>query len=304
MHPSNLPQKPLAWYTADPLRGSGNNGAFLDDDILSALCISRAEFQAIKGTCIKILDKQVEDSQLKIDLRTLWKRRDRTETKEMMLINLIRAHPKTFDDTRRLQHIPTNWSIVKRALAELCFVSANASRSRKLKRNTESRVKSSNIHTCDTTPSTSTDIWMTHELPQTPPYGLHFLLTHHIILNNVIVPAVYQDRRVDILPYRFQRSNAKLGEPQYIRDVALDRLLSILKQEFEIDSILQVWGMDSRCSLVELKNDDCLTVALISFLQSAWSRGCQHPPGLEVRCPVQSLSPSMSHRSFSVPLGQ
>jgi hypothetical protein len=286
---SNPPQKPLAWYAADPLRGSGKNGTLRDDDFLSALYISRMAYQAIKRSCIRILDKQVENSQSKIDLRTLWKGRNGRRTKATMIEDLIHAHPKAFDDTRRLQHVPANWNTVKHTLAELCMVSANASRSRQLqRRNTDQLdLESSNAHTHDTTLSSPTDIQTAckSQMSQMSLRGLHFLFTHPLILDNITVPVVYEDRSVDILPHRFRRSDAKLGEPQHIRDVALDRLLSILAQEFKTESIPQLWGMNSRGSLFELENDDHLTTALISFLPFAWTGGYQHLPGLEVRVP-------------------
>jgi hypothetical protein len=291
MSSSSLRQKPPAWYTANPLRGSGKNGAFIDEDFLNALYISRLVYQEIKSTCIQILDKQAEDSHLKIDLRSIWKRWDGLQAKEMMLDDLIRAHSKTFNDTCRLQHVPANWDTVKRTLAELCIISANASRTRQLQRtNTSSQVNSSNAHTYHTTASSPTCVLTTQELPQMPPNSLHFLFTHRLILDNVVVPVVYGDRRVDILPYHFRRSDEKPDVPQDIRDTSLDRLLSILAQKFETDGVLRVWGMNSMRSFVELENDDHLTIALISFLLFAWL-GCQNPPGLEVRCLPRPVSP-------------
>lgn len=247
-----LPQKPPAWYTEYPLQGSGKSGTLRDDDFLSALYISKTTFHAIRHSCIRILDKQVENSQSKIDLRTLWKGRNGRQTKATMVEDLIHAHPKIFDDTRRLQHVPANWSTVRYTLAELCMVSANTLRSRRRNTNLQLDLESSNAHTHDTTLSGSTDIqtaWMSQmSLPH-----IQVLCTHPVILDNITVPVVYEDRSVDILPYRFRRSDAKLGEPQHIRDVALDRLLSILAQKFKMESIPQLWGMDSRGSRFELK---------------------------------------------------
>ena len=290
----NLPQKPPAWYTADPLRGSGKNGTLLDDDFLSALYISRMAYQAIKRTCIRILDKQVENSQLKIDLRTLWKGRDGRQTKATMLEDLIHAHPKIFDDTRRLQHVPSNWSTVKRNLAELCMVSANASRSRQLQRgNTDIQAELSNERAHDTTLSGLSGIWAAHK-SQTSLCGLHFLFTHRLILDNIVLPVAYGNRSADILPRRFRRPDTTPGEPHYVGDVALDRLLSILAQEFEMEGIPQVWGMNSRGSLFKLRSDDDLTTTLILFLSFAWTGGHQHLPCLEVRDSPDILRPSVS----------
>jgi hypothetical protein len=46
-----------------------------------------------------------------------------------------------------------------------------------------------------------------------------------------------------------------------------------------LESIPQLWGINTRGSLVELENDDHLTTALISFLMFAWTGGS----GFEVR---------------------
>ena len=268
MPSASLRQKPPVWYTADPLRGSGKNGAFIDEDFPHALYISRSAYQEIRSTCVQILDKQAEDLHLKIDLRSIWRRRDGLQIKEMMLEDLISAHPETFSDTCRLQHVPLNWDTVKRTLAELCIISANVSRTRQLQRtNPSPQDNSTNAHPHHTTASSPTGIRTTQELPQMPPNSLHFLFTHRIILDNVVVPVVYGDRRVDILPYQFRRSDEK---PQYVGDTSLERLLSILAQKFGTDDVLRVWGMNSMRSFVELENDDHLTIALISFLLFAW----------------------------------
>jgi hypothetical protein len=124
--------------------------------------------------------------------------------------------------------------------------------------------------------------------------GPHFLFTHQLILDNIVVPVVYEDRCVDILPHRFRRSDAEPCERQHVRDVALDRLLNIVAQEFETDGIPQLWGTNSRGSLFELKDDDHLTTALILFLQFAWTGRHQHLPGLEVRLPPGMPRPPVS----------
>jgi hypothetical protein len=109
------------------------------------------------------------------------------------------------------------------------------------------------------------------------------------MLNNIVIPAIYGGSRADILPHRFQKSDAKMGDPQYVVDVSLDRLMDILAGKFGVGGIFQVWGMDSRGSLVELKSDDHLAVALIRFILDSWVRGCRWVVGLEVRCLSQPL---------------
>jgi len=291
MPSSELQQKPANWYTAEPLRGSGKNGSFKDVDFLSALCITRDTYQAIKDTCIQVLDKQVEDSNLRIDLRRLWKTLDGRLNKAAMLEDLMRAHPETFNDTHRLQHVPNNWNAVKQTLAELCIISANAYRSRRLPRgNMPSRANSSSgtppPHATEPRP---TGDWTTLGLPHTPPNIRCLLLTHCIILDNIVVPVVCGDRRIDILPYRFRKSDAKPDEPQRIQDVSLDRLVTLLAKEFGTDDSPQVWGKNSLGSLVKLESDDHLTVALIFFLPSLWLPDRQQSPGLEVRYAASSI---------------
>ena len=280
---SQLPQKPATWYAVEPLRGSGKNGTLRDEDFLSALYISRDTFHAIKDTCAQVLDKQAEDPGSKIDLRSLWRRRDGHRIKITMLEDVIRAHPETFDDTGRLQHVPDNWNTVSQALVELCIVSANAARSRRLQRgNTRSRANSpSRTDTPSATESALFSDWTTISLPQA--LSMCFLLTQHIMLNNIVVPVVYGDHRVDILPRRFQKSNPRPGEPQRLEDVSLDRLLGIVAQEFEMHDVLQIWGKNSSGSLIRLENDDHLTVALFFLLPFIWQPGHQQSPGLEVR---------------------
>lgn len=279
-------QKPPAWYTADPLRGSGKNGTLIDEDFLSALYISKSVYQEIRNTCIRILDRQAEDSRLKIDLRSIWKRRDGAQAKEMMLQEFISAHPEVFGNTCRLQHVPANWDTVKFTLAELCMISANASRTRQLQRtNTGSQVNSCS----DSATSSPANISITEELPQVPPNRPHLFLTHRMILDNVVVPVVYGDRRVDILPREFRRSD-NADVPQFFSDISLDRLVRILGQKFQTDHGLQVWGMNSMRSFIELEDDHHLTIALISFVLFTWLGG-QNPPGLEVRPLRQSASP-------------
>ncbi len=273
-------QKPPAWYTADPLRGSGKNGTLIDEDFLSALYISRSAYQEMRNTCIRILDGQVEDSRSKIDLRSIWKRRDGADAKEMMLQELFSAHAEIFSNTYRLQHVPANWDTVTRTLAELCMISANAFRSRQLQRTNASN---------DLSPSSTTGISMTQELPQVPPSGLHVFLTHRIILDNIVVPVVYRNRRVDILPCQFRKSD-EADMPQLVSDISLGRLVSILEKKFEMEGALQVWGMNSMRSFIELEDDNHLRIALISFVLSAWL-GRQNTPGLEVRPIRQSASP-------------
>jgi hypothetical protein len=279
-------QKPPAWYTADPLRGSGKNGTFVNEDFLSALCISKSVYQEIRNTCIRILDGQAEDSSLKIDLRSIWKRRDGAQAKEMMLREFINAHPEVFGNTCRLQHVPANWDAIKWTLAELCMISANASRTGQLQR----KNAGSQVNSCsESTTSSIASISVTQELPQVPRNGPHLLLTNRIILDNVVVPVVYGDRRVDILPRHFRRSD-KADVPQFFDDISLDRLVSFLGQKFQTQGGLQVWGMNSTRSFIELEDDDHLTIALISFVLFAWPGG-QNPPGLEVRPLRQSTSP-------------
>lgn len=286
--PSSSPsQKPPAWYTADPLRGSGKNGTLIDEDFLSALYISKSEYQEMRNTCIRILDRQGGDTRLKIDLRSIWKRREGAEVKEMMLREFISVHPEVFGNTCRLQHVPANWDAIKWTLAELCMISANASRTRQLPRaNAGSQVNSPNHLTAS---ASTTSMAVTQELPRMPPNGPHVLLTHPMILDNLVIPVVYGDRRVDIMPYEFRRSD-KADVPQFVSDISLDRLVSILTQKFKADAALQVWGMNSTRSFIELEDDHHLRIALISFVLFAWP-GPENPPGLEVRPVQRSPSP-------------
>jgi len=110
-----------------------------------------------------------------------------------------------------------------------------------------------------------------------------------MILDNLVIPVVYGDRRVDIMPYEFRRSD-KADVPQFVSDISLDRLVSILAQKFKADTALQVWGMNSTRSLIELEDDHHLRIALISFVLFAWP-GPENPPGLEVRPVSRSPSP-------------
>jgi len=286
MSSSQLLQKPALWYTVEPLWGSGKNGAFRDEDFISALYISMEKYHTIKRTCIEVLDRQAVDPASKIDLRRLWKGRDGQQTKAMMLEDVIRVHPEVFSDTGRLQHIPDNWNTVRQTLVELLLLSANAIRSRRLPRkNTRSRTSSASR-----TPSPTTT---EHQLPSEcatiplPPYSLYFLLTHDIILDNIFVPVVFGSRRVDILPRRFQKSDSTPGNRQRLGDVSLDRLLSTLAREFETQNSLQVWGKSSFGSFTRLETDDQLIVALIFYLflllQSPGQPDHLQSPGLEVR---------------------
>jgi len=294
MPSSKLPQKPVTWYITEPLLGSGKNGTFRDEDFLSALYISRDIYHAIRDTCIQVLDKQLEDKTSKIDLRSLWKGRDGHQVKRMMLEDVFHAHPDTFNNTHRLQHVPNNWGAVKQILAELCIVSANACRSRRLQRvNTRSRPNSSSEtpthNVIELKPIADRTTTCLPPAPSTTPC----FLTQHVILNNIVIPVVYRDRRVDVLPRRFRKSSAKPGEPHHLEDVSLARLLETVTQEFEINDVPQVWGKNSLGSLMKLKNDDHLTVALMFFLLFAWPPGRQQLPGLEVRRGVQSIQSSI-----------
>jgi hypothetical protein len=268
----SLQQKPPAWYTANPLRGSGTKGTFVDEDFLTALCISKSAYQEMRITCIRILSGQVEDPGLKIDLRSIWKKRDGGEAKEIMLQELISAHPEIFGNTCRLQHVPANWDTVRKTLAELCMISANAFRTRQLQR----------TNSANESPASSTSISMTQDLPQVPPNGPHFV---PMVLDNVVVPVLYGDRRVDVLPCQFRMSAEK---PQLVSNVSLDLLLSVLEKKFDIEG--RVWGMNSLRCFVELEDDLDLRIALISFLLYAWP-GRQYSPGLEVRPLPLSASP-------------
>jgi hypothetical protein len=278
MPSSSPPQKPPAWYTTDPLRGSGKNGTLIDEDFLSALYISKSVYHEIRNTCIRILDRQVEDSGLKIDLRKIWKRREGLEAKAVMLQELICAHAEIFGDTGRLQHVPANWDTVKRTLAELCMISANAFRTRQLPRtNSGSEVNSPN----NSAASSTTSISVTQESRQVLSKARHLLLSNPMIIDDVVIPVVYGDRTIDILPCQFRRSD-KVDVPQCSSDISLDRLVSILMQKFQTDRALQVWGMNSSCFFIQLQDDHHLRIALISFVLFSWLSG-QNAPCLEVR---------------------
>ena len=165
------------------------------------------------------------------------------------------------------------------------MISANALRTRQLPRtNAGSEVNSSNNFTA----SGTTGISVTQELRQPLPNARHILLTNPMILDNVVMPVVYGDRTIDILPYQFRRSD-KRDVPQFFNDISLDRLVSILAQKFQTDRSLEVWGMNSRCFFIQLEDDDHLRVALISFVLFLW-QSCQNTPCLEVRPLLQSAS--------------
>ena len=286
---SSVGQKPPAWYALVPLRGSGKNGGFIDEDFLSALFISKPVFQEARNSAIRILDEQAEDSSSKIDLRSIWKRWDGAQTKEKMLQRLISENSEIFSNTCRLQHIPPNWDTVKWMLAELFMLSANASRGRQLYRTNANARANPSAASTPSTASSIAGVAATQELQQAWSNGPHFLLTNLIILNNVIVPVVYGDLRVDILPDQFRRSG-KVDKPQFVDDISLDRLVNVLGRKFQTDHVLQVWGMNSMGSFIELEDDHHLQIALIVFVQFGWP--CREkPPGLEVRPRRQSASP-------------
>jgi hypothetical protein len=272
-------QKSPTWYATDPLQGSGKNGTLIDEDFLSALYISKSMYHEMRNTCIRILNRQVEDKHSKVDLRKIWKKRDGSEVKDLMLKELISAHSEIFGDTGRLQHIPANWDTVKRTLAELCMILANAFRTRQLQRATAG---SSEVHTPSNSASCSTtSISVIQEFRQVLPNAPHLLFNSPMILDNVVIPVVCGDRTVDILPDEFRRSS-QADVPQFVNDISLDRLVSILQQEFQMDGALEVWGMNSRRFFIQLEGDRDLRIALISFMLFAWL-GRQNPPCLEVR---------------------
>ncbi|KIV98986.1 uncharacterized protein PV09_09266 [Verruconis gallopava] len=115
-----------------PLRGTGKHGYMKDDDFLGALQIDKSKYQEIRRTCVRILDEQSSRSTERLDLRTYWSRQNGQATKSAMLAALINAFPGVFDDVSRFTHAPPNWDTTKLVLAEACFISANAYRSRQL----------------------------------------------------------------------------------------------------------------------------------------------------------------------------
>jgi len=205
-----------------------------------------------------------------------------------MLQELISTHSEIFSDTRRFQHVPDNWDAVKWMLAELFMISANASRTRQLQRINANYNAYVNPSTDSTSPGIA-EVAITRELQQAWPNGLNLLLTNRMILDHVVVPVVYGDLRIDILPDEFRKSD-NADEPQSVRDISLHKLVSVLRQKFQTDNALQVLGMNSMGSFIELEDDRQLEIALILFVQLAWPYR-EKPPCLQVRPARQSASP-------------
>ena len=268
-----MPTQPTAeWYAAEPLRGSGKGGNFVDDDFLKALQISKDMYTNIRNACLQLLEEHADDDNTRIDLRTLWKGRSGNNTKKAMLDELISQFQPVFVDTARFNPPPSNWERSSRAIAEQCIVVANARRSHKLpplRRRRQSPTPSG------TEPETSGR----ESVPATPGLRsqrssqslpavdqLSFTSSSAFTLNNVIIPILYDGKTEYIAAWMIRPDGQSIETLQYCRDVSLDKLKQAVQQELMTEELVEIHVLDSTDEYRLVQTDHHLQGAITRWM--------------------------------------
>jgi len=279
-----IPSQPTTeWYAAEPLRGSGTNGNFVDEDFLKALQISKDMFANIRTTCLRLLDEHADDAKTRLDLRTLWKGRSGKNTKKTMLDDLISEFQPVFIDTTRFNPAPSNWERISRVLAEQCIVIANARRSRQLP-----AMKSRNRHS--PTPSVTEPETSGRESGHTTPLlrsqrsslslpavdQLSFLSSSAFTLNNISIPIRYDDTTEDIAAWMIRPDGQPIEAPQYCQDVSFDKFKKAIGQELMTEEPIEIHMLNSAGEYRLCQSDHHLQSAITRWL-SLYARSGEPP---------------------------
>ena len=285
-----IPTQPTAgWYTADPLRGSGRGGALVEEDFLRALQISKDAYKSIMSACIRLLEEYADDKNTRVDLRTLWKGHSGSQTKKTMIDDLASDFNPVFVDTARFNPRPSNWATTSRALAQQCFVVANARRSHSLPaakpRGHQNPTPSvSNLETPGTESVSATPVSLSRQSSQSfPAINQNALVSSSVFtLDNVIIPVVFDGTIQDIAAWTIRPDGQSTETPQYCWDASLEKLKRVIGQLFMREEDVEIHSPNSAGERRLIRSDLQFQVSITRWMGLCTRNGAPPPDYFQI----------------------